>query len=162
MPEVDQLSTLVTEPPHSIEGATVDEKGRLKLPAKVVAYFSAMGVKEVFISTTDLRQVTIYPLPVWKRNEELFENPGDDVEAVERLALLMKHYGGDSEIDASGRVLLPSLLRAELGLEKQPVVVQFHGGCFNVRSRKVHEEQLQAARASLAQDASVLKKRGLK
>jgi len=47
-------------------------------------------------------------------------------------------------------------------LEKQSVVVQFQGGCFNVRSRKVHEEQLQVSRASLAQDSSLLKKRGLK
>ena len=162
MAENEQNGTPRAEPPHSIEPASVDDKGRLKLPAKVVEYLNATGVTEVFISTTDLRQVTIYPLSVWQRNEELFENPGDDVEAAERLALLMKHYGGDSAIDPSGRVLLPAPLRQELGLEKQSVVVQFQGGCFNVRSRKVHEEQLQVSRASLAQDSSLLKKRGLK
>jgi MraZ protein len=148
------------EPPHSIEPASVDDKGRLKLPAKVVEYLAASGVTNVFITTVDFRQVRIYPLSVWKRNENLFQNAGENSAAVERFARLAKHYGGDAEIDKSGRVLLPAPLREEMGLEKQPVVVDVHNGRVNVVSKKIHDELLQAARASLAEDLKTLERMG--
>jgi|SRR5215831_4272617 len=166
MPDLDQIGTRQAElagsvePPHSIEPASVDDKGRLKLPAKVVEYLSASGVTQVFITTVDFRQVRIYPLHVWKSNEILFKNAGENSPAAERLARLAKHYGGDAEIDKSGRVLLPAPLRTEMGLEKQPVMVDVYNGRVNVVSRKIHDELLQVARASLADDLKALEKLG--
>ena len=154
-----ELSSFV-EPPHSFEAASVDEKGRLKLPAKVVAYLSAVGVTQVFITTLDFRQVRIYPLPVWKSNEILFKGAAENSAAAERIARLAKHYGGDAEIDNSGRVLLPSALRQEMGLEKQPVMVDVHNGRVNVVHRKIHDELVQVARASAADDLKTLEKLG--
>jgi MraZ protein len=148
------------EPPHSIEPASVDDKGRLKLPARIVEYLSASGITTVFITTVDFRQVRIYPLTEWKRNENLARNAGENSAAVERLMRLAKHYGGDAEIDKSGRVLLPAPLREEMGLERQPVVVDVHNGRVNVVSRKIHDELLQAARATLAEDLKTLEKMG--
>jgi MraZ protein len=148
------------EPPHSIEPASVDEKGRLKLPAKVVEYLAGSGVTNVFITTLDFRQVRIYPLTEWKRNENLARNAGENSAAVERLMRLAKHYGGDAEIDKSGRVLLPAPLREEMGLEKQPVVVDVYNGRVNVVSKKIHDELLQAARATLAEDLKTFEKMG--
>jgi MraZ protein len=148
------------EPPHSIEPASVDDKGRLKLPAKIVEYLSASGITNVFITTVDFRQVRIYPLAEWKRNENLARNAGENAAAVERLMRLAKHYGGDAEIDKSGRVLLPAPLREVMGLEKQPVVVDVHNRRVNVVSKKIHDELLQAARATLAEDLKTLEKMG--
>lgn len=162
MADLEQNGVLSAEPPHSIESASVDEKGRLKLPAKMVEYLSATGGTQVFISTTDLRTVTIYPLSRWKHNENVFENAGEDSDAARRVALLMKYYGGDADVDKSGRVLLPALLREELGLEKQAVVVHVHGGLINVMSKKIHDEQVQVAKASLLQDVASLHKKGFK
>ena len=162
MADLEQISTPTAEPPHSIESASVDEKGRLKLPAKIVEYLTATGGTQVFISTRDLRTVTIYPLSRWKHNENVFDDAGEDAAAAERVALLMKYYGGDAEVDKSGRVLLPALLREELGLEKQPVVVHGHRGLLIVMSKRMHEEQVQAARATLLQDVGALQKKGFK
>ena len=120
MPDIDQVNIPVAEPPHSIEQASVDEKGRLKLPAKVVEYLSAIGVSQVFITTVDFRQVRIYPLNVWKSNEILFKSAGENSAAAERLARLAKHFGGDASIDNSGRVLLPAALRAEIRPSREP------------------------------------------
>src|SRR4029077_17535746 len=94
--------------PHSIAQASVDEKGRLKLPAEFVEYLESIKVTKVFITTFDLRQARIYPMSVWKVNEALFENSGENAAAAERLAFLAKVYGGDAGIDKSGRVLLPA------------------------------------------------------
>ena len=120
MADSQQNGVMMAEPPHSIAQASVDEKGRLKLPAEFLEYLEALKVTKVFITTFDQRQARIYPIAVWKVNEALFENSAEA--GAERLALLAKAYGGDAEIDKSGRVLLPAKLREILDLEKQPVM----------------------------------------
>jgi MraZ protein len=151
---------MMAEPPHSIAQASVDEKGRLKLPAEFLEYLEALKVTKVFITTFDQRQARIYPIAVWKVNEALFENSADP--AAERLALLAKAYGGDAEIDKSGRVLLPAKLREALDLEKQPVCLDVYHGRINVVSKKIHDERMQLAQASMAEDLRALEKMGLK
>jgi MraZ protein len=150
------------EPPHSISQASVDDKGRLKLPAEFADFLKKTGVSKVFITTVDFRQVRIYPLALWQYNENLFDNAGEFAEEAERLARLAKHYGGDAEIDGAGRVLLPALLRQEMGLEKQPVCVDAYGGRINVVSKKIHDEELQLAKASRPGDLKTLVKIGFK
>jgi len=158
-----EYNNLVTaEPPHSIAQASVDEKGRLKLPADFLEYLEALKVTKVFITTLDQRQARIYPIAVWKVNEALFENSADNAGAAERLALLAKAFGGDAEIDKSGRVLLPAKLREALDLEKQPVWLDVYHGRINVVSKKVHDERMQLAQASMSEDLKTLEKMGLK
>jgi MraZ protein len=162
MDEVEKKEPTPAEPPHSIAQASVDDKGRLKLPAEFTEYLEKAGIVKVFITTVDFRQVRIYPLPVWQRNENLFDNAGENSGPAERLARLAKHYGGDAEVDKSGRVLLPALLRQEMGLEKQAVCVDAYGGRINVVSKKIHDELLQVAKSSLAGDLKTLEKLGFK
>ena len=93
-------------------------------------------------------------------NEALFENSSDP--AAERLALLAKAYGGNAEIDKSGRVLLPAKLREALDLEKQPVWLDVYHGRINVVTKQVHDERMQLAKANMAEDLKTLEKMGLK
>jgi len=160
MVDSQQNGMVTAEPPHSIAQASVDEKGRLKLPAEFLEYLEALKVTKVFITTFDQRLARIYPIAVWKVNEALFENSADP--AAERLALLAKAYGGDAEIDKSGRVLLPAKLREILDLEKQPVWLDVYHGRINVVSRKIHEERMQLAQANMSEDLKALEKLGLK
>jgi MraZ protein len=160
MADSQQNGVLMAEPPHSIAQASVDEKGRLKLPAEFLEYLEALKVTKVFITTFDQRQARIYPIAVWKVNEALFENSADA--AAERLALLAKAYGGDAEIDKSGRVLLPAKLREILDLEKQPVWLDVYHGRINVVNKKIHDERMQLAQASMSEDLKTLEKLGLK
>jgi len=160
MAETQNNGMMQAEPPHSIAQASVDEKGRLKLPAEFLEYLEALKVTKVFITTFDQRQARIYPIAVWKVNEALFENSAEA--AAERLALLAKAYGGDAEIDKSGRVLLPAKLREILDLEKQPVWLDVYHGRINVVSKKIHDERMQLAQASMSEDLKTLEKLGLK
>ena len=155
-----QNNLVMAEPPHSIAQASVDEKGRLKLPVEFLEYLEALKVTKVFITTFDQRQARIYPIAVWKVNEALFENSADP--AAERLALLAKAYGGDAEIDKSGRVLLPAKLREALDLEKQPVWLDVYHGRINVVTKQVHDERMQLAKANMSEDLKTLEKLGLK
>jgi len=160
MADSQQNGVMMAEPPHSIAQASVDEKGRLKLPAEFLEYLEALKVTKVFITTFDQRQARIYPIAVWKVNEALFENSADA--AAERLALLAKAFGGDAEIDKSGRVLLPAKLREILDLEKQPVWLDVYHGRINVVSKKIHDERMQLAQANMSEDLKTLEKLGLK
>ena len=150
------------EPPHSIAQARVDDKGRLKLPAEFVEYLRKLDVDKVFITTLDLQLARIYPIAVWKSNENLFSAAGDLAELAEDVAYIAKYFGGDSEIDAQGRVLMPAELRRRLSLEAQPVWLDFYNGRINVAGRAVHEGRLNRALANLGEKVKTLEKKGLK
>ena len=162
MGEVQNNNLATAEPPHSIVQASVDEKGRLKLPVEFLEYLEALKVTKVFITTFDLRLARIYPSRVWEVNKVLLQNAGEHAAAAERLAYLAKAYGGDAEIDKSGRVLLPAKLREALNLEKQPVWLDEFQGRINVVTKQVHDERMQMAKANMSEDLKTLEKMGLK
>ena len=152
----------LVEPPHSIIQARVDDKGRLKLPAEFHEYLKRLQVPNVFITTVDLEVARIYPLSVWKLNEDLFGNAGELAEMAEDVAYIAKYYGGDSEIDAQGRVLMPAELRRKLEMEAQPVWLDVYRGRINVATKKVHEDRFHRAMANLGQKVKTLEKNGLR
>jgi MraZ protein len=160
--EVQNNNMPTAEPPHSIVQASVDEKGRLKLPAEFLQYLEALNVTTVFITTFDLRLARIYPSRVWEVNRVLLQNAGEYAAQAERLAFIAKAYGGDAEIDKSGRVLLPAKLREALNLEKQPVWLDEFQGRINVVTKQVHDERMQMAKANMSEDLKTLEKMGLK
>lgn len=150
------------EPPHSIAQARVDDKGRLKLPAEFLEYLKKLGVDKVFITTVDRELARIYPISVWKANENLFANAGDLAELAEDVAYVAKVFGGDSDIDAQGRVLMPAALRRELALESQPVFLDCYNGRINVAGKSVHDARFHRAMANLGEKVKTLEKKGLK
>lgn len=150
------------EPPHSIAQARVDDKGRLKLPSEFLEYLKKLGVDKVFITTLDRQLARIYPISVWKANENLFADAGDLAETAEDVAYIAKAYGGDSDIDAQGRVLMPGTLRRVIELESQPVFLDCYNGRINVATKSVHEERLNRANANLPEKVKTLEKKGLK
>jgi len=150
------------EPPHSIAQARVDDKGRLKLPAEFLEYLKKLGVDKVFITTVDRELARIYPISVWKANEFLFANAGDLAEVAEDVAYVAKVFGGDSEIDAQGRVLMPAALRRELALESQTVYLDCYNGRINVAGKSVHDARFHRAMANLGEKVKTLDKKGLK
>jgi DNA-binding transcriptional regulator/RsmH inhibitor MraZ len=150
------------EPPHSIAQTRVDDKGRLKLTAEFLEYLKKLNVDKVFITTVDRQIVRLYPIPVWKSNENLFENAGEMAEWAEDVAYVAKHFGGDADIDSQGRVLIPAVLRNLLGLESQTVYLDCYHGRINVSTKQVHEERLSRAFANLGDKVKTLEKKGLK
>jgi MraZ protein len=155
---VPAASSATIEPPLSIEQASVDEKGRLKLPAKIVEYLTACGITRVFITTVDFDQVRLYPLWMWKVNEEIFANAGEHASEMEALALVAKNFGDEAEIDKSGRVLLPEPLRKRMDLEKQAVMVRVQSGRVHVVHKKKYDDLLEKAMGRLAENLKVAEK----
>ena len=151
------------EAPRAIEPATVDNKGRLKLPASFFEYLKKLGVNKVFVTTVDLEQVRVYPTSLWNANEKYAESATDLKEEAEDILYLARHYGGDSDVDSQGRVLIPTELRRELKMESAPVWVDCQrNGRINVATHEAHEARLHRAKADMIAKKKVVEKDGFK
>jgi MraZ protein len=143
-------------PPRGFFSARVDEKGRLKLPSAIAQYLAALGERGVFVTTLDRLTARIYPISVWQETEKLLEEPGEDVDDRDDVAMVAYHFGADSEIDPQGRVLVPTELRRELKFENE----QVHLRCFKQRIEVIGDASYQG-RLSQASDDIAAKVKGL-
>jgi MraZ protein len=97
--------------------ATVDEKGRLKLPTAFKADLEAFasgeggGNSRHYLTSLDGRSARLYPLPVWEAIEaRLAQVPGTNP-AKRRFLEVTAYYGSEVEPDAQGRFVIPPILR---------------------------------------------------
>jgi MraZ protein len=157
-----EIKTTPVEPPRGIYPARVDEKGRLKLPVNFQEFLKESGEQKVFITSLDIRTARIYPTSVWKQNEKLLAESTDDPEGAEDIAFMANDLGADSELDAQGRVLVPTELRRLLTLESQPVWLECYQGGINVYNKEVYEERQRRSRENLAAKLATFKKKGLR
>ena len=147
-------------PPQYHLQASVDDKGRLNTPAAAIAYFEAAGITDFFCTSLDERMALIYPMDVWARNLEVFENARENSGAAKRMAFRARANGGEVKLDKTGRILLPANLRAKVDLEKQPVWLDFHNGVVKVMPKPVYDAEMQAAQAHSADDQAALEEMG--
>lgn len=149
------------EHPRGIYPARVDDKGRLKLPADFQRYLTEIGAGKVFITSFDERIGRIYPISVWKDIEELLREPGEEADAAEDLWFTANDLGGDAEMDAQGRLALPSEMRKMLELENQQVYLEHYKGHVKVFSNKVYQERKRRAAENRAEKLKTFERRGL-
>lgn len=140
----------------------VDEKGRLKLPAAVVQYLESRGERRVFVTTLNISTALIYPISVWRETEKMLQEPGDDADARADVAFIANHYGEDTEIDAQGRVLVPTTLRRELELEKDDVHLLWYKQRIEIFGSRMYDQRLAKARTNLAEKVAALERKGLR
>ena len=150
------------EAPRGTLPTRVDEKGRLKLPAAMAQYLEAIGERKVFITTLNLQTALIYPISVWRETEKMLQEAGDDADVRADVAFVANHYGEDAEMDAQGRVLLPTTLRRQLELEKDDVSLLFYKQRIEVFGSKVYAERLAQAKTNLAEKVGALQKKGMR
>jgi len=101
--------------------ATIDAKGRVKLPARLREQLEAAFGREVYVCSFFPHELRVYPLPVWETVEErLLSKPGMKpavLKLIERV-----NYGQLIELDDHGRLMVPSLLREMVEVEGEVVV----------------------------------------
>jgi len=127
--------------PLHIADASVDDKGRLKVPVDFAEYLESFGGKTLFITTLDERIGLIYPESKWESNmDKLWQS--DDLDAAKTTDLDAKAYGGRAEIGEAGRTLLPANFRKTLGIEpkKTQVFLNCLEGCVQVFTEQVYDE----------------------
>jgi MraZ protein len=160
--EAQPNSSALVEPPRGTLSGRVDEKGRLKLPAAMAQYLEAIGERKVFVTTLNLQTALIYPISIWRETEKMLQQAGEDADVRADVAFVANHYGEDVEMDAQGRVLMPTTLRRDLELEKDDVSLVFFKQRIEVFGSRMYAERLAQAKTNLAEKVGALEKKGMR
>ena len=91
--------------------ATIDDKGRLKLPSQFRAYIEETWGSDFYVTSFEGESVQIYPLPVWQEIEERLAKLPSQNPTRKKFIDRTNYFGQLTALDKSGRVLIPSLLR---------------------------------------------------
>src|SRR6185437_7738279 len=82
--------------------ATVDEKGRVKIPADFLAELRRQG-KRFYVTSENGDCAKIYPMKVWDEIERKL--------AKQKFLTRTNYFGQVVELDGQGRILIPPVLR---------------------------------------------------
>jgi len=91
--------------------ASVDEKGRLKIPASFLQLIETNFGLDVFVTSLRGDNVRIYPMDVWSEFERKLEAVPDFNPTKQRLLKRVHFYGQASTLDKQGRLIVPAYLR---------------------------------------------------
>lgn len=101
--------------------ATVDAKGRVKLPARLREQMESGYGREVYVCSLFPNELSIYPLAVWEVFEERLLSKSAFKPAIRKLVERV-NYGQLLELDDHGRIVIPALLRTMIDIEGEVVV----------------------------------------
>ncbi|MCL2877203.1 MAG: division/cell wall cluster transcriptional repressor MraZ [Acidobacteria bacterium] len=103
--------------------AKIDEKSRLRLPAKFRRDLPETVDDSYYVTSDDGKCAQIYPIPVWDRIAQKFlEAPRMDPAKL-KLQRITSYYGALSEMDPQGRILIPPDLREDAQLSGDVIVI---------------------------------------
>lgn len=109
--------------------ATVDEKGRLKLPSVFKAELESFAGGEGretsahYLTSLDGRSARLYPLPVWEGIEARLAGLPSTNPAKRKFLEVTAYYGSVVEPDSQGRFVIPPILREAAGLTGEVAVL---------------------------------------
>ncbi len=103
--------------------ATVDGKGRLKIPTAYKSELDEKYGQEFFVTSLDGKSVRVYPLPVWVKLEEKLASLPTMNKAKKNFLDRTNYWGQMSTADSQGRVLIPARLRQSAGMQGEVDVI---------------------------------------
>ena len=102
--------------------ATIDDKGRLKVPTDFRRTLEERYGPEFFVTSVTGEKALIYPLPVWEEIEgKLGEMPGTDP-VRQRFLERVSYFGAQLRLDNQGRLLMPAILRDRAAMVGEVIV----------------------------------------
>jgi len=90
--------------------ATVDEKGRVKIPSDFLGELRKAGAKFYVTSATG-EAAQIYPLKAWEAIENKLSKLSSHHAIKVKFLARTSYYGQVVEVDGQGRILIPPVLR---------------------------------------------------
>jgi len=129
---------------------TLDAKGRLSIPARFREVLKERYGNAGLIVTNLPDCLVAYPWPEWQKLEEkLLGYPVDPPE----LRMYKRYFLGSAEecfLDRQGRILIPSHLRQEAGIDREVVLLGMLNHC-EIWSPERIEPEFQKARENFSQ-----------
>src|SRR5208282_4203587 len=90
--------------------ATVDEKGRVKIPADFLEELRKSG-KRFYVTSSNGDYAQVYPMKVWEEIEKKLAKVSSHKKAKRKFLARTNYYGQVVEVDGQGRILIPPVLR---------------------------------------------------
>jgi MraZ protein len=103
--------------------ARIDEKFRLKIPARFRRELPETEDETYFVTSDDGRCAQIYPISVWERIAEKFQQPPRMDPAKLKLQKFTSFYGALSQMDPQGRIVIPQALREDAQIAGDVIVI---------------------------------------
>jgi len=103
--------------------ATVDDKGRFKVPVQFRAYIDETWGTDFYVTSFEGESVQIYPLPVWQEIEEKLAKLPSQNPTKKKYLDRTSYYGQATSLDKSGRLLIPALLRESAQMNGEVAVL---------------------------------------
>jgi MraZ protein len=139
--------------------ATMDEKGRLKVPTDFRRVLEERYGPEFFVTSVTGEKALVYPLPVWEEIEaKLSQLPATDP-IRQRYIERVSYFGAQLRLDGQGRLLLPSVLRERAAMTGE-VIVSAQIDHLEIWNRERFEARL-AERPFTDDDFGALAERGI-
>jgi len=104
--------------------ATVDSKGRLKVPAAFLAKLKEFG-DEFYVTSENGEHVRVYPMKVWAGIEAKLARLSSHNPTKQKFLTRTNYFGQVVGIDRQGRLLIPALLRESAGMKGDVVVLGY-------------------------------------
>lgn len=101
---------------------TIDEKGRLAIPARFRQHLNEQSGPQVVITKGPDQCLQVYPVPEFRRITDQIMCM-EDQERAEVLKFAFVGLAVETEVDKQGRVSLPLMLRRQVQLESSAVLV---------------------------------------
>ncbi|CAM4415576.1 MAG: Transcriptional regulator MraZ [Legionellaceae bacterium] len=108
---------------RGITAINLDPKGRMVMPTRYRDRLEIQGGQLVITIDTESPCLLLYPLKEWEIIEQKLEALPSFNEITRRIQRLLIGHATDVEMDNSGRILLPPLLREYAKLEKHLMLV---------------------------------------
>jgi MraZ protein len=142
---------------RGINTITIDTKGRLAIPTR---YRSALGGEDkkiplVLTIDTEETCLLLYTAAQWQIIEDNLQKLPSFNAAARRIQRLLIGHATDVEVDANGRVLIPTVLRNYGRLEKDVVMIG-QGNKFEVWNTELWESRREEWLAEEASDSDGL------
>jgi transcriptional regulator MraZ len=136
---------------RGINSVNLDAKGRMALPARHREALAGSDGKLVVTIDSDERCLLLYPLPEWEIVQRRLDGLSNMKRSTRQLQRLLIGHATDVELDTSGRVLLPPMLREFAGLSKRLVLLG-QGNKIEVWSEELWQRRLDEWLAERASD----------
>lgn len=109
---------------RGISAANIDAKGRMAIPIRYRGRIEKDADRQVVITIdTEEACLLLYPLPEWEAIEQQIQALPTFNPVTRRIQRLLMGHATEVELDSSGRILVPSLLREHAGIEKRVMLV---------------------------------------
>ena len=105
--------------------ATVDSKGRLKIPTAFKTFIDENYGPDFYITSLDGQSVRVYPFGVWRDIEEKLKAVPSMNKAKKKFLDRTNYYGQMAKVDGQGRLLIPSILRASAAMQGEVAVLGY-------------------------------------